>query len=138
MGDEGKWMWMARISGQANERFIENGYIDKQDSWINETVFGEYNSTYNRFIWNEKGMNSTFYRLSSWAKYHWTEINQVGDPEQALWIELGLSPLDIKPQYFDLAYFSGLTLDASSAAKYGNVIPLVCLYKINWERYLDQ
>ena len=33
MGDEGKWMWMARISGQANERFIEDGYIDEQDSF---------------------------------------------------------------------------------------------------------
>ena len=27
-GDEGKWQWMARISGEAQNRLIQGGYMD--------------------------------------------------------------------------------------------------------------
>ncbi|MCJ7763369.1 glycosyltransferase family 39 protein, partial [Candidatus Bathyarchaeota archaeon] len=36
-GDEGKWMWMARISGEANDRLTKAGFMDSQYQWTNET-----------------------------------------------------------------------------------------------------
>src|SRR3990172_3346367 len=39
-GDEGKWTWMAKISGQARQRFIDNGFIDEKSAWEDEMKFG--------------------------------------------------------------------------------------------------
>ena len=39
-GDEGKWSWMARISGQARERFIRDGLISEDEAWTDEDDFG--------------------------------------------------------------------------------------------------
>jgi hypothetical protein len=38
----------------------------------------------------------------------------------------------VTPTYFTEAYFSGET---SSPFKYGGLVPLVALYKINWAQY---
>ena len=43
-GDEGKWSWMARISGQARDRFIQDGYLSEEDAWTDESDFGAYNA----------------------------------------------------------------------------------------------
>jgi len=141
-GDNGKWMWMARISGQAHDRFVQgdtNGdgivdipnLIDEDSMWINQTTFGEYNSTQNKWIWNERGKNSTFYKLATWGKLQWFEDNGITgyldqyDPDTAE---------AVKPTYFDKAYFAGSS-KSDVTANYGGLVPLVCLYKINWERY---
>ena len=47
-GDDGKWMWMARIAG------------------LNETDFGDYED--NKWVWNEKGKNTVIYKLMEFAK----------------------------------------------------------------------
>ncbi|MEM2875347.1 MAG: hypothetical protein QXL67_00105, partial [Candidatus Bathyarchaeia archaeon] len=47
-GDEGKWMWMARIAG------------------LNESDFGEY--VQNTWEWNERGMNTTIYKLMNYGR----------------------------------------------------------------------
>ncbi len=39
-GDEGKYAWMARISGGAKDRLIQQGYMDANSSWVNEVPFG--------------------------------------------------------------------------------------------------
>ena len=39
-GDEGKWSWMARISGEAKNRLIETGYMNPATAWTDETTFG--------------------------------------------------------------------------------------------------
>jgi len=127
-GDEGKWMWMARISGQAQDRFIADGFVDEQYSWTDEDAFGEYNSTRGAWDWNLLGMNSTIYKLMAWGKYSWCWNNGVVDPEEAEWARNGLSAEDIKPKYFKEAYFAGL--DAGD--NYGGIVPLVCLYKIDY------
>lgn len=120
-GDEGKWMWMARISGNVRQRFIDSGLLDEQSSWTDEKIFGSFNNSTNAWVWNAFGMNSTIYKLMSFGKNTWCNTNGVTDPDKAN---------VTTPTYFDEAYFADL--DSSS---YGGLIPLVCLYKINWQKY---
>jgi dolichyl-diphosphooligosaccharide--protein glycosyltransferase len=123
-GDEGKWMWMAKISGKAKQRFIDTPYLNmtEETSWINETKFGNFAN--NTWVWNEFGMNSTIYKLMSNGKSRWCTVNGVPDADAA--------NVTI-PQFFEEAYFAGLTLTAEEAAsRYGGLIPLVCLYRINY------
>lgn len=126
-GDNGKWTWMARISGKARDRLVKDNYIDLASSWTNETTFGYYNSTTSSWVWNSAGQNSTFHKLMSWGKNAWCLGNEVSDPDAAT-----VTP----PKYFTEAFFSGRTLAASEASsKYGGLVPLVALYKINWALY---
>jgi dolichyl-diphosphooligosaccharide--protein glycosyltransferase len=126
-GDEGKWMWMARISGGAHDRFVYTKFIDESHAWYNETTFGYYNSTQNKWIWNARGTNSTIYKLMGWAKNQWCSAQSVADPDAA-----SVS----KPRYFDEAFFSGKTLSVSNAQSYyGGIVPMVALYKIDWALY---
>jgi dolichyl-diphosphooligosaccharide--protein glycosyltransferase len=131
-GDEGKWMWMARISGKAQSRFVEgdtNGdgvvdipnLIDATSSWSNETSFGAYDSN-NNWKWNDAGTNSTIYKLMTWGKQRWCNENSA-TPNEA----------GVEPQYFKEAYFAGLNLSPTDArANYGGIVPLVCLYEIEY------
>ncbi|MGD8545562.1 MAG: STT3 domain-containing protein [Candidatus Bathyarchaeota archaeon] len=132
-GDEGKWMWMARISGAAKERFINDGYIDEENSWTEETTFGRYNQTTNRWDWNLRGMQSTVYRLMAWGKHRWCENHEVIDTETFYWRNNNLTAEDIKPTYLEEAYFSGINLSPDDT--YGRLVPLICLYRINWQEY---
>jgi dolichyl-diphosphooligosaccharide--protein glycosyltransferase len=126
-GDEGKWMWMARISGKARDRFIDEGLIDAEQAWTDEATFGYWNSTQNRWIWNERGTNSTVYKLMSWGKHRWCETNSVAEIPQETAVE---------PQYFKEVFFAGLSLSVDDArSKYGGLVPLVCLYEIDWQKY---
>jgi len=115
-GDEGKWMWMARISGQ-NPHASEWG-------WTDEETFGAYNTTTSSWQWNERGVNSTIYKLMSYGKYRWCEKHGVADVDAAN-VQI--------PIYFEEEYFAGLELTPTDAGNnYGGLIPLVCLYKINY------
>jgi len=114
-GDEGKWMWMARISGKS-PRASEWG-------WTDEKAFGAYNNETNRWEWNERGMNSTIFTLMSYGKNRWCQEHGVSDPDAS----------SVRyPKYFEEAYFAGLDLSPSDANKYFGIVPLVCLYKINY------
>jgi dolichyl-diphosphooligosaccharide--protein glycosyltransferase len=119
-GDEGKWMWMARISGQAHDRFVSSGFIDEDSAWTDETKFGSY-SNESKWVWNDAGTNSTIYKLMSWATHEWASA--YGVTEQAAYSQ---------PQYFKDAYIAGLNLQPSETSKYGGIIPLVCLYEIEY------
>jgi dolichyl-diphosphooligosaccharide--protein glycosyltransferase len=129
-GDEGKWTWMARISGGAQQRFLDEGFTDEQSSWNNETKFGSYNSTTNQWIWNDAGKNSTIYKLMSYGKHEWiskqlgsSTANQDTDYVGA-------------PTYFEEANFAGVNLSSQEAgSNYGGIVPLVLLYQINWQKY---
>jgi len=126
-GDEGKWMWMARISGQAEDRFVSGGLIDAASTWKNETSFGSYDSN-NRWVWNDVGTNSTIYKLMSWGKQEWTTQNSVANVN-----EQGTQETVEAPQYFKEAKFSGLDLTAADArSKYGGIVPLILLYEIEY------
>jgi len=119
-GDEGKWTWMARIYGKSANKENWTGW-----DWNDEATFGEYNSTTSRWEWNERGMNSTIYKLMSWGKNRWCNVNGVRDSDEAT---------VAMPQYFVEEYFAGLTLSAQEAYdRYGGLIPLICLYKVNYQ-----
>jgi dolichyl-diphosphooligosaccharide--protein glycosyltransferase len=124
-GDEGKWMWMARISGKARDRFVSSGFIDEESVWTDETKFGAYNNQTNAWEWNDVGMNTTIYKLMSWAKQRWCSTYSI-TPDQS----------GVQPTYFKEAFFSGLTLSPTEAQNnYGSIIPLVSLYEIDWQKY---
>jgi len=118
-GDEGKWMWMARISGKARDRL--------NSTWTDETKFGTYDEN-SRWIWNNVGGNSTIYKLMSWGKQSWCNKNN------ALSInEQGQTETAVQPTYFKEAFFAGLNLSPNDArTKYGGLIPLICLYEIDY------
>jgi dolichyl-diphosphooligosaccharide---protein glycosyltransferase len=127
-GDEGKWYWMARISGEAQTRLTQEGYMNSQLTWTNETAFGNTTVVSNQqtFNWSETGLSSTIFKLMSNAeqqyanKYGLTVADQTG----------------AAPTYFTSTYISGLEVPPSEAAQqYGLLVPLVCLYKINWDAY---
>jgi dolichyl-diphosphooligosaccharide--protein glycosyltransferase len=129
-GDNGKWTWMAKISGGAMDRFLSTGFIDSASAWNNETTFGNFTTNsqgQSVWAWNNVGGNSTVYKLMSWAKNRWCTVNGVTDPLQANVTQ---------PIYFTEAFFSGESLSPSdSNSKYGGLVPLVALYKIDWQKY---
>jgi dolichyl-diphosphooligosaccharide--protein glycosyltransferase len=97
-GDEGKWTWMARISGEAQQRLLANGY---DCSWKDETAFGTYNTTSGNWVWNDFGTNSTIYKLMTWGLDQWCAVGGSGvTPSQTT----------VEPTYFKEAYFSGESL----------------------------
>jgi dolichyl-diphosphooligosaccharide--protein glycosyltransferase len=129
-GDEGKWTWMARISGQGRDRLVQNGFISEADSWTDETVFGKADNTTGKWVWNDKGTNSTIYKLMSWAKQRWCDQAGLGYvvPDET----------GVQPTYFKEAYFAGLDLNFYDAAqRYGGLIPVVALYEIDWQAYYN-
>ena len=130
-GDEGKWAWMARISGNNKDRFVNiEKIIDAESMWVDEKPFGNYTLGYDGFdknkngridndetIPNPKGQNSTIYKLMNYARERWLEVNKERPKSQVL-------------QYFEEEYIAGLYRSEGEA--YNGVIPLVCLYKINY------
>jgi len=128
-GDEGKWSWMARISGQARDRLVANGYVSEDEAWTDESDFGAYDTDTGGWVWNDAGTNSTVYKLLSWAKQSWVDkasssFTVYADEES------------VEPTYFKQAYFAGLELTAGEAsANYGGLIPVVALYEIDWDAY---
>jgi dolichyl-diphosphooligosaccharide--protein glycosyltransferase len=140
-GDEGKYAWMARISGGARDRLLKAGYMNNQSAWTDEVAFG------NRTLgidWNDKnqngqvdsgetsanlkGMNSTIYEMMTWAKTAYAnKYSQYG---------LTADVTGTQPTYFTQEYFAGLELDPAVAyQQYGGIVPMVCLYKIDWQKY---
>jgi dolichyl-diphosphooligosaccharide--protein glycosyltransferase len=121
-GDEGKWTWMARISGQSSQ---DNKDKYQGWDWTNETAFGSLNSTTNQWEWNDRGLNSTIYKLMTWAQYRWCTLNGAPyGPSNAYAANV------TQPIYFTEEYIAGLTRSAQNS--YGGLIPLVALYKIDY------
>ncbi len=130
-GDEGKWMWMARISGQARDRLIQTGFISAELAWTDENTFGSVSNETRAWQWNAIGKNSTIYKLLSWAKQRWVDVS--GTQSGVVADEAG-----VQPTYFKEAYFAGLNLNAIDAsARYGGLIPIVALYEIDWQKYYN-
>jgi dolichyl-diphosphooligosaccharide--protein glycosyltransferase len=130
-GDEAKWSWMARISGQAQQRFIDGEFIDAESAWTDETSFGAINNETGSWEWNTMGKGSTIYKLMSYAKQRWAEVS--GEAYGVPADETG-----VEPTYFKEAYFAGEELNPIDAsAKYGGLIPVVALYEIDWQKYYN-
>lgn len=123
LGDEGKWMWMARISGQAQDRLIKDGYMDANKAWTDEYAFGNVSSTTNQWVWNAQGMDSTIYKLLT------TTVEQYCNQTGGI-----IAPYyeAVEPTYFKTKYIAGLD---ENFQRFGGVVPLVALYEIDWEAY---
>jgi dolichyl-diphosphooligosaccharide--protein glycosyltransferase len=120
-GDEGKWTWMARISGGATQ---DQRAAWPDWNWTDETPFGSFNNSTNEWEWSMQGLNTTIYKLMSWGRNRWCTVNGINDPQAANVTQ---------PVLFKEEYFSGLNLTPTDASnKYGGLIPLVLLYKIDY------
>ncbi|MBS7635840.1 hypothetical protein KEJ37_00605 [Candidatus Bathyarchaeota archaeon] len=139
-GDEGKWVWMAAISGKARERFIRDGFITERDMWNEKlddvrALFGNYtlgwhflgdknnnNKVDNEELQPTQGQNSTIYKLMNYARERWIQVNKQGPAPTTQLI------------YFIEERIEGL----NNKSGYNGIVPLVCLYKINWEKYYSE
>ncbi|NWG11667.1 hypothetical protein HXY33_08010 [Candidatus Bathyarchaeota archaeon] len=138
VGDEGKWGWMARISGKGKDRLISSGFMDASNSWGDSLEdaekFGNYTLGYDATDSNEdgdyeddgeiyanaKGQNTTIYKLMTYARDLWLYENGISDSEPTA------------PEYFEAAFIAGLSLSADDADKYGGIVPLVALYEVKY------
>ncbi len=124
-GDEGKWVWMARISGQMPQRYVDMGLISAADMWTNETSFGAYNQ--NQWQWNDRGMNSTVEELMYYAQSRYVEtINAQGQ------YQLQIDHTASMPTYFKEAYLAGLN---TAPGQFSGLIPIIAIYEIDWDAY---
>jgi dolichyl-diphosphooligosaccharide---protein glycosyltransferase len=134
-GDEGKWYWMARISGEAESRLMGSDtfgttWMNDQYRWTNETTFATTavdNSTgTQKQTWTDQGLNSTIFKLMSDAEQQWANAFGVPVSDQKA----------TALTYFTAAHIEGLDITPTVAyQQYGGLIPLVALYKINWDAY---
>lgn len=130
-GDEAKWSWMARISGEAKQRFIDEGFMDANLQWTDENAFGAPNNQTGTWDWNSVGQNSTIYKLMSYAKQRWADVS--GAPAG-----VSVDTPGVQPTYFKEAYFSGEELNPVTAStQYSGLIPIVALYEIDWASYYN-
>jgi len=105
-GDEGKWRWMAKIAG-GTYNFSDADFVEK------DTETGEPKWD----TWNDRGKNTVIYKLMAYGK----ETTVYG------------ASSTIQLEHFEKAYFSRLPGGYSDPlSKYG-IVPLVCVYKINYD-----
>ena len=135
-GDEGKWEWMASISGTAEQWYLTHG-VDKTDYmsattstvWKDQSSFGAVSNTTGQFVWNDQGENCTINELmnSAWNQYcsYWTSAGVTITPPNTT---------TSKPTYFSLVELAGGT---TSPFAYEGLVPLVAIYKINYPAYYN-
>jgi dolichyl-diphosphooligosaccharide--protein glycosyltransferase len=128
-GDEGKWVWMARISGQAKDRLINEGFMTPGTAWVDEKQFGSSDPTSGRWQWNDQGLNCTVFELLNYAEVDYCNTvttqtnNQIAiTPDQTTTI----------PTYFQKAYFAGID---TAPGQYRGLIPIIAIYSIDWATY---
>jgi len=125
-GDEGKWMWMARIANSS--KTVKELYVPEWEPWeynewgpnLQYNTFGNY--TERGFVWNDTGEKATLiYKLMQNGKQY--------GPAQ---VNVGAPPLT----YFKNLRTFGGAVGAVGTDSYGNTIylyALVCLYEIDYE-----
>jgi dolichyl-diphosphooligosaccharide--protein glycosyltransferase len=128
-GDEGKWVWMARISGQDQTRLLKEGYMNSATAWKDETQFGANNNQTNKWQWNDQGLNSTVYELMNNAEVQYCNTITAATNNQ---ITITPDQTTTVPTYFKVAHISGVD---TSPSQYGGLIPLIAIYEIDWAAY---
>jgi asparagine N-glycosylation enzyme membrane subunit Stt3 len=129
-GDEGKWVWMARISGQNKDGLIKAGFMNPETAWTNETTFGSSNPTTGRWQWNDQGLNCTVFELMNHAEVDYATTMTSALSSQG--ITVSPDQTTTVPTYFQKAYTAGLN---TAPGQYGGLIPLIAIYKIDWATY---
>ncbi len=129
-GDEGKWVWMARISGQGADRLVNEGYISQGTMWTDETAFGASNPTTGRWEWNDRGLNCTVFELMNYAEVQYANTATAVLASQGITVVPDQTTTE--PTYFKMAQFAGIN---AHPFQYGGLIPLVAIYSIDWAAY---
>ena len=130
-GDEGKWVWMARISGQGMDRLVQNNYISGTEAWIDETSFGVSSQQTGRWEWNDRGLNSTIYKLLYNVEEEYATRMTITLSSQGVSIS-PTSQVTTAPTYFKEKYFAGMNI---SPTQYGGLVPVVAIYEIDWAKW---
>jgi dolichyl-diphosphooligosaccharide---protein glycosyltransferase len=125
-GDEAKWQWMARISGEAQDRLIQQGYMTQATKWTDETSFGSTDTSSGQWTWNDKGLSSVIFELTNYAEV--TYCNTVANSG----ITVTPDQTGTAPTYFKQAHFAGIDI---SPSLYGGLVPIVAIYEIDWAAY---
>ncbi len=126
-GDEGKWVWMARISGQGQQRLTNEGFMTPGATWVDETTFGSSDPTTGKWQWNDQGLNCTVFELMNYAEVDYCNtISQTGS------VSITPDQTTTLPTYFQKAYFAG---ENTLPTQYGGLVPLIAIYKIDWATY---
>jgi dolichyl-diphosphooligosaccharide--protein glycosyltransferase len=127
-GDEGKWEWMASISGGAEQWYIQHGFMNAATStvWNGTSAFGTANNTTGQWEWNLQGDNCTIYELMNYAEVQYCNI------WSAAGVTITPSTTTTTPTYFTSVEIAG---ENTSPFEYGGLVPLVAIYKINYPLY---
>ena len=123
-GDEGKWMWMARIANSSE--IVRNLYADEwgeweYKEWTNST--GQYNTfgnaTASPFKWNDLGKNTTIYKLMENAKS--SQVSGYPAPQLT---------------YFkNPHFFGGVVAQIQDSTNPVYLCAVVCLYEVDYAQY---
>jgi hypothetical protein len=105
---------MARISGQAQTRLIEQGYMNPAKAWTNESQFGASDPNTGRWQWNDQGLNCTVFELLNYAEVHYASTMT------SLGINVSPDQTTTVPTYFKYAYFAG---EQTNPTAYGGLVP---------------
>lgn len=130
-GDEGKFVWMARISGTYEQMYIKDGYMGNNTAtglteWKDETSFGSYSNSTGAWTWNSQGENCTINEIMySMASQYCSDLTSAGISTTPSWTAT-------LPTYFTPVQIFGID---TSPSQYGGLIPLVGLYQINYADY---
>ena len=132
-GDEGKWVWMARISAGERQRFIDAGLISADQMWSDnstvraESYFGETSTTTQRWEWNARGNETTIEKLlfDMQARYIANATAMLGQQVYA-------DHAAPTPQYLTPVYIGGIN---TNPTQYQGLVPLVGIYEIDWAAY---
>jgi hypothetical protein len=128
-GDEGKFVWMARISGTYEQMYINDHYMGNASQglteWKDETSFGNYSSN-GAWQWNSQGENCTINELMyDAASQYVSELTEAGYSISTSWTAT-------MPSYFTPVEIAGLS---TSPFQYGGLVPLVAIYQVNYPAY---
>ena len=123
-GDEGKWLWMARIANSST--YVKNLYYPDWPKWeynewgpsLQNNTFGYYTSS--GFNWNALGKTTLFYQLSEKAKNDTT-----GGTTGPVLTYFN------NPQYFVNAVGSAKTSSGTTEYLYA----AVCLFEVDYAAY---
>jgi dolichyl-diphosphooligosaccharide---protein glycosyltransferase len=129
-GDEGKWVWMARISGEGKDRLVSQNFISEVEAWRNETAFGASDPQSGRWQWNDRGLNSTIFKLLNYAQVQYADRMTQALSSQG--ITISPEQTTTVPTYFKEAYFAGID---TSPFQYGGLVPVVAIYEIDWAKW---
>jgi len=109
--DEGKWRWMARIGELDDDSF---GNLTLGIDWVD--INGDNQRQADELVPNEKGNSTVLYKMMHYGR------DVVLNGYSTISLEHFAGPIE--------GYFSQKT---GSVRRYGDAIPLVCVYKIKYD-----